>query len=135
VDDGRQFRGGKSGIGGFHFLSDQHIFYLINTENQARWHIASGYFPIRQSSIDLLESEGWFEANPAFHIPLDQILGVEPNPANAGAAIGAYIQVRTAVGDAIISMIDGGESPEDVLEAAQARANQAIAEYNAVIGG
>ena len=110
------------------------IFYLINTENQAQWHTASGYFPIRQSSIDLLESEGWFESNPYFHVPLDQILTVEPNPANAGAVMGAYIQVRSAVADAIISMI-GGESPEAVLEAAQARADQAIAEYNAVIGG
>lgn len=111
------------------------IFYLINTENMAKWHQASGYFPITQSSVELLEGEGWFEANPYFRIPLDQVVSVEPNPANAGAVIGAYIQVRTAVTDAIQSMVDGGEDPAAVLEVAQERANQAIADYNAVIGG
>ncbi|NJL92683.1 MAG: extracellular solute-binding protein [Anaerolineae bacterium] len=45
------------------------IFFLTNTENDKAWHKASGYFPIRQSSVEALTAEGWFEENPAFLIP------------------------------------------------------------------
>jgi len=111
------------------------IFYLINTENIKTWHRASGYFPIRQSAIDELEAEGWFEENSAYFIPLQQLLDSTPNPANAGARLGAASQVRTTVIEAVLSVIDNDEDPAAALAAAQDRANKAIADYNSVIGG
>ena len=110
------------------------IFYLINTENIKTWHKASGYFPIRQSAIDELEAEGWFEENSAYFIPLQQLLDSTPNPANAGARLGAASQVRTTVIEAVLSVIDNDEDPAAALAAAQDRANKAIADYNSVIG-
>ena len=109
-------------------------FYLISTENDMRWHKASGYFPIRQSSIDALTQEGWFDENPAYRIPLDQLLASESNVANAGSVLGSASQVRSAVVDAILSIIDGGQDPAEALAAAKQRADQAIADYNSVIG-
>ncbi|MCZ7541014.1 MAG: ABC transporter substrate-binding protein [Anaerolineae bacterium] len=110
-------------------------FFLTNTDNMSAWHKASGYFPIRQSSIDQLTAEGWFETNPFFRIALDQMLDSTPNAANAGATIGAASQVREAVIQAALSMIDSGEDPAAALAAAKARADKAIQDYNAVIGG
>lgn len=110
-------------------------FYLTNTQNMSAWHKASGYYPVRQSSIDALLAEGWFDENPAFYVPLDQLLGHAPNPANAGMRIGAATQVRGAVIDAALSVIDGGEDPAAALAAAKQRADKAIDEYNSVIGG
>lgn len=110
-------------------------FFLTNTKNDMAWHKASGYFPVRQSSIDTLAEEGWFEENPYFYIPLGQLLDSEQNVANAGYTLGPASQVRGIVIDAILSVIDGGQDPAEALAAAKARANQAIAEYNSVIGG
>ncbi len=109
-------------------------FYLINTENDMRWHKASGYFPIRQSSIDALTEEGWFDENPAYRIPLDQLLDSQPNTANAGSVLGSAAQVRGVVVDTIQSIIDGGQDPAEALAAAKVRADQTIADYNSVIG-
>lgn len=110
-------------------------FFLINTKNMAAWHQASGYYPVRQSSIDWLEEQGWFEENPAFRVPLDQMLGSEPNVANAGFRAGAAGQVRDAIVQAAQSVIDGGEDPAEALAAAKERADRAIEEYNSVIEG
>ncbi len=111
------------------------VFFLTNSENMAAWHKASGYFPIRQSSIDSLTAEGWFDANPAYFIPLQQLLAASPDAANAGARVGASEQVRTALIDALMSVIDSHEDPAAALAAAQNRADKAIADYNSIIGG
>ncbi|MBN2303917.1 MAG: extracellular solute-binding protein [Anaerolineae bacterium] len=109
-------------------------FFLTNTDNMAAWHQASGYYPVRQSSIEALEAAGWFEENPAFYVPLEQLLGHEPNIANAGYRVGAAMQMRDAVVQAAQSVIDSGEDPAEALAAAKQRADKAIAEYNSVIG-
>jgi sn-glycerol 3-phosphate transport system substrate-binding protein len=110
------------------------VFFLTNTENMSAWHQASGYYPVRQSSIDQLTAEGWFEENPYFFVPLDQLLSAEPNAANAGMTVGAATQVRDAVIQAAQSVIDQGEDPAAALAAADDRADKAITEYNSVIG-
>ena len=110
------------------------VFFLINTENVNLWHKASGYFPIRTSSVLQLEDEGWFDGNPFFRIPLDQLLDSAPNSANAGMRIGAYTQVREAVIQAALAVIDQGADPSSALTAAKSRADKAIHEYNDVIG-
>ncbi len=110
-------------------------FFLTNTENISAWHKVSGYFPVRQSSIDQLEAEGWFEQNPYYRIPLDQLLNSVPNAANAGMVAGAYSQVRTAMIEAALSIIDGGEDPAAALAAAKERADKALADYNSMMGG
>lgn len=112
------------------------VFFLINTENMAAWHKASGYFPIRQSAIDLLNAESWFEQNPAYAVPLNQLLeSLPPNPSNAGMRVGAASQVRNAMVEAIQSIVDGGEDPAAALAAAKQRADKAIQEYNGMFEG
>lgn len=112
------------------------VFFMLNTANMAAWHQASGYLPITQTAIDQLEADGWFETNPFYRIPLDQLLeSVPANAANAGMHVGAAAQVRETVIQAALSVIDAGEDPADALAAAKARADEAIQEYNDIIGG
>ncbi len=112
------------------------VFFMTNTNNIVQWHKGTGYFPNRQSSYDILNEEGWFEANPAFGIALTQLLSApESNSANAGAIMGPYGQVRDVHNQAVQSMIDGGSSPEEALEAAIQLANDLLEEYNSVVGG
>jgi sn-glycerol 3-phosphate transport system substrate-binding protein len=104
--------------------------FLGNTENGAEWHQISGYFPIRQSSVDLLTEEGWFETNPTFTTAFDQLTETLSNSATAGALIGNYLEVRTIIEEAAQAMVDGGQSPQDVLDNANERANEALAIFN-----
>ncbi|PJF39916.1 MAG: ABC transporter substrate-binding protein [Chloroflexi bacterium] len=107
--------------------------FLGNTQNGAAWHQASGYFPIRESAIEELNSAGWFDQNPAFRTAFDQLTQTTPNSATAGALIGNFLEVRTIVEEAAQAMVDGGRSPEDVLNEANERANAALAEFNATV--
>lgn len=111
------------------------VFFMTSTDSIVTWHKGTGYLPNRQTAVEVLEAEGWFEANPPFRIALDQLLSVsETNPANAGAIMGPYGQVRDVHNEGVQSMIDGGSSPEEALEAAKVRADQLLSDYNSVIG-
>jgi sn-glycerol 3-phosphate transport system substrate-binding protein len=106
------------------------VFYMTSAENIAQWHKASGYFPNRQESIDILEAEGFWEENPAFRIALDQMLETTPTPATGGVILGPYPQVREILETAIQSVIDQGESVDDALAAAKQLADREIEDYN-----
>jgi sn-glycerol 3-phosphate transport system substrate-binding protein len=111
------------------------IFFLTNTAQDIAWHQGSGYFPVRQSSIDQLTVDGWFEENPAFGIALEQLQTQAGNVANAGAVIGPAPEVRGALIAALQSIVDQGEDPMAALEAAKAQADAALVDYNAAVGG
>jgi sn-glycerol 3-phosphate transport system substrate-binding protein len=112
------------------------VLFMTNPESIALWHQGSGYLPNRQSSIDMLEAENWFEENPFFAVAVDQLLAVEEsNPANAGAVMGPYGTVRDIHNEVVLSIISGDASPEEALEAGAQRANSTIQEYNSIIGG
>jgi sn-glycerol 3-phosphate transport system substrate-binding protein len=111
------------------------IFFLTSTANDQVWHQGSGYFPIRQNSIDELTASGWFDENPAYRIALDQLQAQAGNIANAGAVIGPSPEVRGALIQALQSIADGGQDVTASLEAAKAQADSALADYNATVGG
>jgi sn-glycerol 3-phosphate transport system substrate-binding protein len=111
------------------------IFFLTQPENDMAWHMGTGYFPVRQSSIDQLTADGWFDENPAFGIALAQLQAQAGTLTNAGAVIGPAPEVRGALIAGIQSVVDGGEAIGAAMEAAKTQADAALADYNATIGG
>lgn len=107
-------------------------FFLTSTENGAVWHQGTGYFPNRLTTIDLLESENWFEENPDFAIGLNQLLNSQTNPATAGMVLGPAEAVRDIVAETVQSIIDSGEDIDEALAAGKARADAEIQGYNAL---
>lgn len=106
------------------------LLYFTNTENQAEWAQITGYFSVRQSSIDLLESEGFFEANPNFRVAPDQIAQSTITPATSGALVGGFPGIRNVVTQAVDTVLLTDEDPQAVLDAAAAEANTILEEYN-----
>ena len=93
------------------------------------WHKLTGYYPVRNSSVDALEAEGWFEEQPNFAVAFDQLLETTPNTATAGALSGSFLDMRTIVGEALQKIYNGADVTEALNEAkelADARMN----EYN-----
>jgi len=131
------------------------VFFLTNAENDIRWHQGSGYFPNRAESIEYLsvgglfvdadgaitspDAEGavevsWFETLPFFRVALDQLQASQSNFATQGAVVGPSNEVRTILAEAFQSIIDGGISASEALEAAKTRSDAVLADYNATIG-
>jgi sn-glycerol 3-phosphate transport system substrate-binding protein len=105
------------------------ILWLHEPEQMARWHEGTGYLPITKSSQELLESQGYFTANPGQKTAVDQLADAQSTPATAGAIMGPFPQIRTIVEQAIQSVINGGDI-DMVLADAKAQADAAIEDYN-----
>ena len=106
------------------------VIWFTNTENAIRWHKATGYFPIRKSSVDVLEGQNWFELNPAYQAAFDQLLETKPTSATQGALIGAFPEVRTIIEQAVEKVLADQATVDEALDAAKVEADKAIDEYN-----
>lgn len=106
------------------------VLYMTNPENMVSWHKATGYYPVRVSSVDLLREEGWFKEFPNASTAFDQLLETIPNTATAGALMGTFQATRTIVEQAIQKVL-AGASVDSALEEAKQLADAALAEYNA----
>ncbi len=85
------------------------ISHMTDTDQQIFWHQQTGYYPVRQSGLDALEDEGWFEENPQFRTAVDQLQNTEPTAATAGAMIGDSHEIRSTVQEASYDVIESGE--------------------------
>lgn len=106
------------------------LLWFSNTENSADWHKISGYVPIRQSSVDLLESEGWYEENPNFLVASTQLANSQVTPATRGAIFGTFVETRNVITQALEDVMLLGGDPMEILSKAQEEANALLEEYN-----
>jgi sn-glycerol 3-phosphate transport system substrate-binding protein len=132
------------------------LLWLTNTDNAAEWHQITGYFPIRQSSIDLLSSDAWydeiaggasdvwkaidaisaakgtnwFETNPNYIVAAQQVADSKITPATQGAVMGAFPDIRSIVTTTIDKvLLTKDADPKTELDAAAADANKVLGEY------
>ncbi|GAA4016275.1 ABC transporter substrate-binding protein [Deinococcus rubellus] len=104
--------------------------YMTNTKNMASWHQLTGYYPVRQSSINLLKEQGWFAEAPLQLVAFNQQTNTIPSPATAGALNGAGPETRKITEQALQKVLNG--TPVDAaLSEAKARVDAALSDYNA----
>ncbi|MCJ2542838.1 extracellular solute-binding protein [Thermostichus vulcanus] len=108
------------------------MLWLNNTENAAEWHQVTGYLPIRESSVKLLESQGWFEENPNFYTASDQINNSTVTTATRGALLGPFPQIRDVITQTMEDLMLKGGDPAQAMAQANQQANQLLAEYNSL---
>ena len=104
--------------------------FMTNTKNMADWHKLTGYYPVRQSSIDLLRKQGWFTQTPLQLVAFNQLTKTVPSPATAGGLNGAAIQTRKIIEEGVQKVLSGA-SVDAALKETKTRADAALAEYNA----
>jgi sn-glycerol 3-phosphate transport system substrate-binding protein len=109
--------------------------FLDEPASQAAWSAGTGYVPIRKSAIDLDPIKKRWAEVPGFKVAYDQLVAGATNAATAGPVIGDYAGVRKAVEDALQAMVTTGTSPKQAIDQAAQRANAAIKDYNARVGG
>jgi sn-glycerol 3-phosphate transport system substrate-binding protein len=108
--------------------------FLNNPENAADWHRVTGYIPITEASVALLESEGWFDENPNSRVANDQLAAAPATPATAGALMGNFVNIRNVVTAAIEDILVNDLDPTTRMQDAQAEAQQLLDEYNELFG-
>lgn len=105
------------------------VAYLTDTEQQARWHRNSGYFPVRQSAIDQLAENNWFDENPNFQTAFDQLQDTEDTPATRGAVMGVFPEARSINEEVSVSIINGDVGIEEGLSQMDTQVEDALNSY------
>lgn len=105
------------------------VHYLTSPENAADWHKLTGYLPVTEAAVDLLENEGWFAANPHHAVALQQLRDTIPSPATAGALLGTFEETRVLVLDALEDVLAGTSTVEAAMAAAKDEADALLSAY------
>ena len=106
------------------------ILYMTNPENMVSWHKLTGYYPVRESSVQLLKDEGWFDSDANQIVAFNQLLQTKVNKASAGALAGTLLDNRTIVEQALQKILQGG-SVRASMDEAKVLSDAKLAEYNA----
>lgn len=104
--------------------------FASSTEQQARWHADTGYFPSRISSLDEPVAVQAREEFPQFAVALQQLHDSPDTPATAGALVGPFSEVRSIVSRALEQVLAGARDPDGALEDAAKQATGVMKEYN-----
>ena len=106
------------------------VLFMTNTENMVSWHKLTGYYPVRNSSVDALKDEGWFETDAKQLVAFNQLLSTKINKASAGAVSGTNADNRTIIEEALQKILNGADVKAS-LDEAKKIADAKLAEYNA----
>ena len=104
--------------------------FLNNPENAADWHKTTGYIPITNSAVELLEDEGWYDENPYQKVATDQLALSDGSPAASGVLLGSFVAIRAEVTQAVEDILTTGADPAERFAQAQENAQALLDEYN-----
>lgn len=104
--------------------------FAASAEQQAQWHVSTGYFPSRLSSYDMPIAQQQLQNFPQFRAAVTQLRESPDTPATNGALLGPFKGVRDLITQAFERALSGGADPDEALEDAASKANDLIAEYN-----
>jgi sn-glycerol 3-phosphate transport system substrate-binding protein len=105
-----------------------YVRWLNEPEQQSRWHVGTGYMPIRQAAIESDDIQQLWTDEPSFRVAYDQLLASEAE--FGGPVVGDYAGLRDAIVEGLERMILQGVSPDAALAETRQQADRAIEAYN-----
>ncbi|OCT16844.1 ABC transporter substrate-binding protein [Paenibacillus pectinilyticus] len=107
--------------------------YLSEPEQQAFFHVNTGYFPITQKAYELPIVQENMKQFPQFKTAIDQHNAAKLNKATQGGVLGVYPEARKLTENAIGQALSGQLSPQEALDAAALDINAKIEAYNQTV--
>jgi sn-glycerol 3-phosphate transport system substrate-binding protein len=110
------------------------IKYLVDPQQQSDWAAATGYVPVRRSSLELDPIKSRYETDPRFAVAFEQLgENVDDVTAN-GPVIGPLREIRVVTARAVQAILTGADAASSLASAAT-QANALITDYNARLAG
>jgi len=107
--------------------------FLSDTDRQAWLHKESGYLPITKAAYEKVQAEGFYKANPGRDVPVIQMAGKPPTDNSRGLRLGSLVQIRDMWSEELEAAFAGTKSPKDALDAAVARGNAALRQFERTV--
>ncbi|RLE21886.1 MAG: hypothetical protein DRJ50_08535, partial [Actinobacteria bacterium] len=108
--------------------------FFSNPENAAAWHQLTGYIPITNEAVALLDSEGWYAESPNSAVASEQLDAAADTPAATGALAGNFVAIRDVVTAAIEDILVNNVDVAERMASAQAEAQTLLDDYNELYG-
>ena len=109
--------------------------FFSNPENAAAWHQLTGYVPITDDAVSLLDTEGWYEESPNSKVASDQLDAAANTPASLGALLGNFVGIRDVITLAIEDILVNDLDVATRMAQANEEANKSLTEYELLFGG
>jgi len=109
--------------------------FFSNPENAAAWHKLTGYVPITDDAVALLETEGFYADSPNSKVASDQLAAAQNTPASFGALLGNFVGIRDVITIAIEDILVNDLDVATRMSEANAEANKSLTEYEQLFGG
>lgn len=110
------------------------IKFLMEPEQQAYWHVNTGYFPVNNLAYEEQIVKDTLAEFPQFETAISQLRTALENNAGSnagkGPVIGIYPDARTETQKALEEVINDQKSPEQALEDAAESITKALIRYN-----
>ena len=106
-----------------------------NPENAAAWHQLTGYIPITNSAVALLETEGWYEESPNSAVASEQLDAAKNTPASTGALLGNFVAIRDVITAAVEDILVNDVDVATRMDSAQDEGQQLLDDYNELFAG
>lgn len=108
----------------------QFMKYLSEPEQQAFFHVNTGYFPITKKAYELPIVKENMTLFPQFKTAIDQHNAAKLNHATQGGVLGVYPEARKLTENAIAQALSGLQTPKAALDEAATAINAKITAYN-----
>ncbi|MCL4424419.1 MAG: ABC transporter substrate-binding protein [Firmicutes bacterium] len=109
------------------------IKWMVAPEQQAFWHMNTGYFPVTKLSYNVAALQDHQKKYPQFKVAIDQLRSTPVTRATQGALLGVFTQARQEVEGAIEQVLNNKATPADALKKATDTINGAIERYNQTV--
>lgn len=107
--------------------------FLSDTDRQAKLHQESGYLPITKAAYEKTKASGFYEKNPVLQTPLIELTNKEPTENSRGLRFGNMVQIRDVVSEEIEAALAGQKPAKDALDAAVARSNTILRQFERTV--
>ena len=106
------------------------VRYLVDPVQQAFWHVNTGYIPISFTPSEDADVQALWADRPGYQVAYEQLADENLPPGGGGPVIGAYVEFRNALEDAIEALVLDNADPTATAASLQEEADAAIASYN-----
>jgi sn-glycerol 3-phosphate transport system substrate-binding protein len=107
--------------------------FLSDTDRQVKLHKESGYLPITKAAYQKVKESGFYEQNPVLQTPLIELTNKEPTENSRGLRLGNMVQMRDMWAEEIEAALAGQKTPQAALDAAVARGNQMLRQFERTV--
>ncbi|QWK21013.1 ABC transporter substrate-binding protein [Thermus antranikianii] len=109
------------------------VKWLVQPEQQAFWHLKTGYFPLRLESLELPDVRQAHREDPNYTTAIQQLRTSKVSNVTAGCLMGSFPEIRQLSEQALEAALQGKPIKEALAEYKR-RADAALERYNQSVG-